>query len=286
MPKARPVEIESTQPRQEDSDSDDAQTQGRIPDADLQLMVKNFIRLALALEHTRTPIRRDDVTKRVFVNNHKRCFAQVFDATQQRLRGTFGMELLELPAKQKTMTMTQMRKSQSTAKPVKSWILKSILPPEYKQIAQRQHIESERTYTSVLTIILILVGLSDDVTESRIQSALQRLEWYPETPAGPFDEVIARMVKQTYIERVKDEGEGYSLILGPRGKLETLENREEMFEVVARIYKFDEGLARDRLQRILHDTLEDDETSQQGSQPASSQVQESPVRKKLKSRRL
>ncbi|QSL65428.1 hypothetical protein MERGE_002738 [Pneumocystis wakefieldiae] len=35
-----------------------------ISDEDLNLMVKNFIRLALALEHNRIPIKKEDISKK------------------------------------------------------------------------------------------------------------------------------------------------------------------------------------------------------------------------------
>lgn len=291
-------------------DSDDAevlldqtqtQTNGKgtaIPDADMQLMVRNFVRLALAMEYTRTPIKREEISKRVFVNDHKRCFAAVFDRTQARLRSTLGMELVELPAKDKTrgMTVTQQRKAAHTqattgshiiSKPSKSWILRTLLPYDLKHIAQRQHQEQERNYNAVVTIICIIVAMSDDqcCLEGRVQSSLERLGWYPSTPAGLFEEVIARMTKQNYIDRIKDDQsmEGsFSLAIGPRGKLETLGNRDELLDLVAAIYTTgrrdgngdsdgrsgpDSGAGdsrssadvKDRLKRLINDTLDIDD---------------------------
>lgn len=245
-----------------------------ISEDDLTLMVKNFVRLALACERTRTPVRREDVSKKVIVNDHRRCFQIIFERTQERLKTTFGMQMVELPAKDrtKTMTMTQQRKMAHTqasasftqsmaAKGTKSWILVNLLPPRLKQISQRQHMESERNYNAVLMTIIILVVMSDDqcCSENRMMSALERLAWIPNTPAGTFDDVIGRMTKQGYLERLRDESssEGaYTLYIGPRGKLETLLNREEMTSIITSIYGLsEESTARERLEQIIHDTL-------------------------------
>lgn len=269
--------------------SDDASEAGEefdnklgIPESDISLMVKNFIRLALASEHTRTPIRREDVSKKVFVNDHKRCFALVFERTQARLKDTLGMQLLELPARDRLrgMTMTQQRKAahsqashaatgstQSAGyKSNKSWVLQNLLPPNLKQISQRQHVESDRNYNAVVTVLLVIVVMSDDqaCTESRAMSALERLGWTPTTPAGPYDDVVAKMVKQGYLERIKDnqgmDGGTFSLCIGPRGKLETLQNRDELFSVISTIYGTGNDVdATARLKRIIQDTLDGDE---------------------------
>lgn len=269
-----------------------------IPEADIQLMVKNFVRLALACEHTRTPIRRDEVTKRVFVNDHKRCFPLIFERTQERLKSTFGMELVELPAKDRSrgMTMTQQRKvahSQASlgnnlpaaAKGIKSWVLQNTLPPEMKQISQRQHIESERNYNGILMVLLIVVVMSDDqaCTENRAISAFERLGWHPNTPAGTFDEIVAKMVRQGYLERLRDEEsmEGaYKLHIGPRGKLETLRNREELFSVISKIYGHDDDAdAKEKLQRVVQDTLDaDDEVHEDAAEDEDEEVDETLLR--------
>lgn len=247
---------------------------GGISEDDMNLMIKNFVRLALACERTRTPIRREDVSKKVIINDHRRCFQLLLDKAQERLRTTFGMQMVELPAKDRTksMTMTQQRKvahiqastsytQSTTAKGNKSWTLVNLLPPRLKQISQRQHMETERNYNAVLMTIIILVVMSDDqcCSENRMMSALERLAWIPNTPAGPFDDVISRMTKQGYLERLRDEQSldgAHTLHIGPRGKLETLENREEMTAIITAIYGLtEESSARDRLKQIIQDTL-------------------------------
>lgn len=258
-----------------EAEFESANTQG-IPQADIQLMVKNFVRLALASEHTRTPIRREEISKKVFVNDHKRCFKLIYDRTQLRLQHTFGMKLVELPAKDRTknMTMTQQRRNahhQASANPTtsnykanRSWILQNILPPELKQISQRQHMESERNYNAVVMIILIIVVMSDDqtCTENRVISILERLSWTPQTSAGPFDEVITKMTRQAYVERVKDDQSvdgSYNLFVGPRGKMETLWNREDLLSLIVTIYGDTSEEAQERMKTLIDSTFDEDE---------------------------
>ena len=74
---------------------------------DHEEMVKKLVRLALACEYQRRPIRRIDVGEKV-LGNHGRQFKQVFEDAQRRLREVFGMEMVELPAKDK-VTLQQRR---------------------------------------------------------------------------------------------------------------------------------------------------------------------------------
>jgi hypothetical protein len=107
-----------------DFDEDDfgggeaSNTQG---DGTLEVMVKNMVRLALACEYSRTPIRRGDITTRVLGANNRQ-FKAVFAEAQIQLRGTFGMEMTELPQKEK-VTLAQRRaaqKSQTTSRVVQT----------------------------------------------------------------------------------------------------------------------------------------------------------------------
>lgn len=70
-------------------------------------MVKKLVRLALASEYQRRPIRRGDITEKV-LGSQGRQFKKVFDQAQSDLRSVFGMEMVELPAKEK-VTIRQRR---------------------------------------------------------------------------------------------------------------------------------------------------------------------------------
>lgn len=97
--------------------------------ADVTLMAKKLVRLAMACEYSRQPIRRADVSAKGMVDdppesrhplgsgspsysrcsvtldlvlgNHARQFKAVFEEAQGMLRNIFGMEMTELPLREK-----------------------------------------------------------------------------------------------------------------------------------------------------------------------------------------
>lgn len=70
-------------------------------------MVKKMVRLAIASEYSRLPIRRNDISAKV-LGEQGRQFKVVFDQAQREMRQRFGMEMTELPAREK-VTITQRR---------------------------------------------------------------------------------------------------------------------------------------------------------------------------------
>lgn len=71
-------------------------------------MVKKLVRLALASEYSRIPIRRADIGTKVLGEGGSRQFKNVFEGAQRELLRTFGMQMVELPAKEK-VTISQRR---------------------------------------------------------------------------------------------------------------------------------------------------------------------------------
>jgi melanoma-associated antigen len=71
-------------------------------------MVKKMVRLALGCEYQRRPIRRADISEKVLGTGGTRRFKEVFNQAQVQLRAVFGMEMVELPAREKT-TLAQRR---------------------------------------------------------------------------------------------------------------------------------------------------------------------------------
>lgn len=74
----------------------------------LEIMVKKLVRLALACEYSRVPIRRADISAKVLGETGSRQFKNVFEGAQQELLRTFGMQMVELPMKEK-VTISQRR---------------------------------------------------------------------------------------------------------------------------------------------------------------------------------
>jgi hypothetical protein len=94
--------------RQNDSDESEESEQDDDGDVDMggsaasggEELVKKLVRYALACDHARMPIRRDGIRDKVLGNN-ARSFKRVFDGAQEKLREVFGMEMSELPIKEK-----------------------------------------------------------------------------------------------------------------------------------------------------------------------------------------
>lgn len=70
-------------------------------------MVKKMVRFVLACEYQRRPIRRAEIGEKV-LGTAGRQFKAVFNQAQVELRGVFGMEMVELPSKEK-LTVAQKR---------------------------------------------------------------------------------------------------------------------------------------------------------------------------------
>ncbi|KAI9869841.1 MAG: hypothetical protein M1830_005040, partial [Pleopsidium flavum] len=131
-------------------------------------MVKKMVRLALASEYARQPIRRADVGVKVLGAHGGRQFKYVFEEAQRELRDKFGMEMTELPVKEK-VTISQRRAAQRTEKPItttKAWILTTTLPAPYHtnpSILSPPLVPTagtEATYIALYTFIHTLLALS------------------------------------------------------------------------------------------------------------------------------
>ncbi|KAG4300768.1 hypothetical protein PCANB_002873 [Pneumocystis canis] len=209
-----------------------------IKDEDLNLMVKNFIRLILALEHTRTPIKKEDIAKKVLLPSHSRSFAIVFKKTQEKLRNIFGMELVELPCKNryKHMSTFQLRRnnnsqtqtSSSATQSNKSWILCSILDPKYSNLIFETPTIKESVFSGIVMIILSFIVMNNGIiSEELLKKHLSHLQIDNNIPNGDLDKTLKEMVKKGYIERIEEDTtsmsekeKSYAYFLGQRGKTE------------------------------------------------------------------
>ena len=70
--------------------------------------MKKMVRLALACEYQRRPIRRADISEKVLGSTGARKFKDVFAQAQLQLRTVFGVEMVELPSREK-VTVQQRR---------------------------------------------------------------------------------------------------------------------------------------------------------------------------------
>jgi hypothetical protein len=208
--------------------------------------VKKLVRLALAAEYSRTPIRRTDISAKIFNGSNSRSFKRVFEDTQEILRDTFGMQLVELPTREKTSlkdrraATTQTKASAPTSK---SWILISILPPAYRQAAiirpaQHPTLEAESTYTALYSFVLSLIYLNKGaLPDGKMERYLKRVNIESYTPLGSIEKLMQRMVKEGYVEKRRDTSSGEEVVEwvpGPRGRMEI--GAKGVADMVHRVY--------------------------------------------------
>lgn len=104
----RPTQRRRQSREQESVPSDVSGDEDHHAPSSLDVMVKKLVRLALSSEYARLPIRRTDVSAKVLGEQGSRQFKFVFDEAQKVLRSRFGMQMIELPAREK-VTITQRR---------------------------------------------------------------------------------------------------------------------------------------------------------------------------------
>ncbi|KAJ5709994.1 hypothetical protein N7493_009586 [Penicillium malachiteum] len=209
----------------------DGNDEGTSAPSSLDAMVKKMVRMAMACEYARLPIRRTEISAKVLGEQGARQFKTVFEQAQRELREKFGMEMTELPAKEKT-TLTQRRAAQRTEKPSssnKSWVLTTTLPPKYRvpsiltpTKAPSTYVES--TYTAIYTFIISVIALNGGtLAEQKLERYLGRVNADQQTPLEKTDKLIQRLCKDGYIVRTKEVDGGEEVIefmVGPRGKIE------------------------------------------------------------------
>ena len=196
--------------------------------------VKKLVRLSLAAEYSRTPIRRGDISTKVFNGSNSRTFKRVFEDAQKILMDIFGMQFVELPTREKTSLKDRRAQATQTKAPgstsSKSWILISILPAAYKQNpaivqpSQAPTAESESTYTALYSFILSLIYLNKGaVADGKMERYLKRVNVESYTPLGSIEKLMQRMSKEGYIEKRRDTSSGEEVVewvAGPRGRME------------------------------------------------------------------
>lgn len=109
------------------------------------------------------------------------------------------------------------------------YILQSILPKKYNipTIITPSHIPStfaESSYMGLYTLIVSIIMLNGGrVSDEKLMRYLQRLNANVNTPVDKTELVLAKMQKQGYIVKIKDNASGTDItewMVGPRGKVE------------------------------------------------------------------
>ncbi|KAK3901643.1 MAGE family-domain-containing protein [Staphylotrichum tortipilum] len=254
----------------------DERMRGSEPRDETSQLTKNLVRYALACEYSRTPIRRDGIKDKV-LGAHGREFKKVFAGAQKQLRATFGMEMVELPTKDRSLLTTEQKRkaaarSQSQKEPTSnSYVLVSVLPavytaPAIKTPSKVQSADGEAAYIALYTIIIAIITLSGgELSDPRLRRHLTRLNAAENMPSmNPNDEtspsektelVLQRMIKQGYLVKVTEArsgGDEDSTIwhVGPRGKVEV--DKEALAAFVRTIYGGSNEELESRLQASLN----------------------------------
>ncbi|KAI5814731.1 MAGE family-domain-containing protein, partial [Pyronema omphalodes] len=228
---------EYEEPHQAGIDDDIMQTQGGNVQVDR--LSKNLVRLALAQELQKQPLKRADVGSKVLGPNG-RIFKDVFALSQKDLAEVFGMTLTELPVRDKTkLSQRRAAASSSSTATSKNYILTSILPSEYRipSIMSPASFQ-DSTYLGLVSFVVALVYQNGRVLpQNKLYRYLKRMNADEYTPIGTTEKVLQMMQRHGYIVRVTDtQGDetSYDYHLGPRAKKEIEEGG--VLEMIKEVY--------------------------------------------------
>ncbi|KAI1343312.1 MAGE-domain-containing protein [Xylariaceae sp. FL0016] len=215
-----------------DKDEDGDHSMNHTDSTDDQL-IKKLVRYALACEYARIPIKRDGIRDKVLGNN-PRAFRRVFDGAQTQLQKVFGTQMRELPVREKrTLREKQKaaaRKTGSQNPASRSYVLISTLPREYRAqtIIGPSRIPSSREeaeYVGFYMMTIALIALSGgELSDVKFRRHLTRLNANTNLPMDKTENVLIKMTKQGYVDKVVEKSDGdedtITWCIGPRGKVE------------------------------------------------------------------
>ncbi|KAI0521154.1 MAGE protein [Xylaria bambusicola] len=243
--------------QESDNGSDDSENDG---DQDIDMdraagdnssddqLVKKLVRYALACEYARIPIKRDGIRDKV-LGAHARSFRRVFDAAQEQLQKVFGMEMAELPVREKRTLKDKQKAvkrgaSQASASS-RQYILISCLPKEYRTQpvigpSRLPSAAEEAAYVAFYTLVIALITLSSgELSDMKLRRYLTRLNASQNLPMDKTDNVLQRLIRQGYldkvVERVEGEEDAITWCVGPRGKVEV--SPQSIAQIVSEVWR-------------------------------------------------
>ncbi|TQS33529.1 hypothetical protein Golomagni_06124 [Golovinomyces magnicellulatus] len=256
---------EESEPEVESSDAGEEEQPSRqgIQSADGQL-AKKLVRYALACDYSRTPIRRDGIKERV-LGNQGRAFKRVFALAQKMLREVWGMELRELPVRER-MTLQEKRQAMKSNSQPKSgsgsYILSSTLPKAYRKASiikpsKTPTMTAEATYLGFYNMVVSLIWLNaGELSDQKLMRYLTRLNANQMVASEKTELTLKKMERQGYVIRRVDRPptgqDGDSQVLwhvGPRAKEEI--GLDGVMDFVRTVY----GDADPDLEKKLHSSL-------------------------------
>ncbi|KAG5967595.1 hypothetical protein E4U56_000757 [Claviceps arundinis] len=228
-------------PRMDSSDQEDEDDYNEEEEAGIRAdeqLAKKLVRYALSCEFSRRPIRRDgrDGIKERVLQNRGRSFKKIFTLAQKQLRQVWGMELRELPVREK-VSLQEKRQAMKTNSQPKigsgAYILTSTLPSVYRSAgiikpSKIPSAEDEATYVAFYTLVVSLIWLNGgELTEQKLKRYLLRLNADRNVSSETTEATLKKMEKHGYvvksIERPPVGQDGEQILTwhaGPRAKEE------------------------------------------------------------------
>ncbi|KID72475.1 Non-structural maintenance of chromosome element 3 [Metarhizium brunneum] len=219
-----------------DNDSEDGMdVDGEAGSSADDQLAKKLVRYALSCEYSRTPIRRDGIKERV-LGNQGRSFKRIFALAQKQLKLVWGMELRELPVREK-MSLQEKRQAMKSNSQAKigsgAYILTSTLPDEYRSAAiikpsRIPTSDDEATYVAFYTLVVSFIWLNGgELSEQKLRRYLLRLNADQNVSSEKTETTLKKMEKHGYvIKRVErpplgqDGEQTITWHVGPRAKEE------------------------------------------------------------------
>ncbi|KAM5346941.1 hypothetical protein ACJ41O_009946 [Fusarium nematophilum] len=264
----RPVEDEDPEedarPRQRvnNNDSDDEQDEDMdaenhlVPTVDDQ-MAKKLVRYALSCEFNRTPIRRDGIKERV-LGNQGRSFRRIFTLAQKQLREVWGMELRELPVREKLSLQERrqaMRNNSQLRTGSGAYILTSTLPEAYRSAAilkATKELPFESFYQGFYTTVIAIIWLNQgEISDQKLKRNLARLNADQNISTDKTEIILKGMERHGYVDKridrppIGQDGEPtITWHVGPRGKEEV--GLDGVMGMVREVYgeSWDQGMEK------------------------------------------
>lgn len=199
---------------------------------ELERKIKDVVRLALFTEFRKQPIKREEIVKKVLREHSRVYYEIVFDKAQERLEDIFGMRLAELP-KKSFGTGGARKPVNNKEKTLKTYVLKNVLPQEYKETDIINWGKNEQDIMGLLTVILSLIHVNGRVLSNDQLTHYFRRLYLDGNDKFDLEKLLSTFVKQGYLDRQKTSGTDQSqnseqdpleYRWGPRAKIEMPEN--------------------------------------------------------------
>ncbi|KLU92057.1 hypothetical protein MAPG_11004 [Magnaporthiopsis poae ATCC 64411] len=260
-----------------DSNDDDESMNGggdeRDESTETQL-VKKLVRYALACEYSRTPIRRDGIREKV-LGPHGRSFKKVFEGAQKQLQVVFGMQMVELPVRDKsTLSVEEQRRAakSQTKGPASTntYILVTTIPEPYRSAviippSKIHSSDAEAIHIGLYTLIIGIITLNGgELSDHKLKRYLQRVNANINTPLEKTEVMLQRLIRQGYVVKTverspQNDEDAITWHVGPRGKQEV--THEAIAGMAREVYG---AAANDDLERKLQVSLRIEERKPRG----------------------